>query len=356
MQAMPRVPGTVTMAALAERPRPDAIAQPARPAPGETIVKSGRSGGALRARGELSVRTVRSFCWAIDDLLAKHPEVAIDLSEVNKVDVVALAALLQVAERAAARNVALSIRPGPAVQSAALRAHLVEDLPLVTALVDGDYEWDELVNAFPGEALPLLAETAKLGLRPPRRDELPLFVKWATDPLLEEMVGSELLYQFRHLGAYHPDVIDLIFHDPTSLTLVVEPLAPLRAPVGFVRLYQINLAQQFAFLETAMATVESLRRGWGIEASRLFLAYGLDTLHLHRVEAKVYAYNVLSTNSLKRNGFQPEGVLRRARSYGDRRWDILLFSILEEEMLEQRRAERYPDLGLWSRPCRSSTS
>jgi RimJ/RimL family protein N-acetyltransferase/ABC-type transporter Mla MlaB component len=342
----------MTMRALDERDQSDgAMAQAGIRAPKASIASTTRRGGALRVLGDLSVRTTRRFCRAVEALLAKHAAVAIDLVDVKSLDVVGLAALLQASERAAARSVALSIRPGPTVHAAALRAQLMEELPFVTALVDEDYEWSEVYAGSPGEPSPLLAQTPKVGLRPPTWDELPLFTRWATDPLLEQMVGSELLYQFRHLGPHHPDVINLIFNDPTALTLVVEPLSPLRAPVGFVRLYQINLVQQFAFLETAVATVESLRRGWGIEASRLFLAYGLDVLHLHRIEAKAYAYNVLSTNSLKRNGFQSEGVLRRARTYGGQRWDILLFSILEEEMREQRRAERYPDLGLWSEPC-----
>lgn len=304
---------------------------------------------ALRVLGDLSVRTAQRFCRAVEELMAEHSRLALDLVELKSLDVVGLAALLQASERAAARSVALSIRQGPAVHAAALRAQLIDELPLVTMLVDDVDEWSEIdPGSSSGGPTPSLAQTPKISLRQPTWDELPLFAQWATDPLLEQMVGSKLLYQFRHLGAYHPDVVSLIFNDPTSLTLVVEPLNPRRSPVGFVRLYEINLAQQFAFLETAVATVESLRRGWGIDASRLFLAYGLDVLHLHRIEAKVYAYNVLSTNSLKRNGFQQEGVLRRAHTYGGQRWDILLFSILEEEMLEQRQAEQYPDLGLWT--------
>jgi RimJ/RimL family protein N-acetyltransferase len=131
----------------------------------------------------------------------------------------------------------------------------------------------------------------------------------------------------------------------------VEPLAPLRAPVGFVRLYQINLTQQFAFLETAVASAESVRRGWGVEASRIFMAYALDVLRLNRVEAKVYSYNVLSANSLKRSGCRLEGVLRQARVYDGQRWDIHIYGILAEEMSAQRRAERYPNFGLWSEAC-----
>jgi RimJ/RimL family protein N-acetyltransferase len=159
------------------------------------------------------------------------------------------------------------------------------------------------------------------------------------------MVGSDLLYQCRHLGAYHPDFVAAVFADPTAVTAVVQPRGA--EAVGFVRLYGICLPQQFGFLETAMASVASVRRAWGIDASRVFLAYAVDTLGLERIEAKVYAYNVLSANSLKRNGFAEEGVLRGARTYDGQRWDIRVFSILAEEMRAQRTCERFPYMGLW---------
>ena len=99
--------------------------------------------------------------------------------------------------------------------------------------------------------------------------------------------------------------------------------------------------------KSAVADLRVLRKGWGIEASRLLLAYAMDALGLVRVEAKVYAYNVLSINALKRNGFAQEGVLRQARSYDGERWDILVFSLLEEEMREQRKQDGFPYMGFW---------
>jgi ABC-type transporter Mla MlaB component len=310
-----------------------------------------RIAAALRVRVELSVRTVPRFCRAVEALFAAHRAVAIDLDDVKNVDVVGLAALLQAFERAAARNIALSIRPSPAVHAAALRAKLMDELPFLTAPTPAECEWTEIGPASPDEPPSMLARTARIELRSPTWDDLELFGRWATDPLLEQMVGSELLYQVRHLGPYHPDSVGLILNDPTSLTLVVQPLAPARGPVGFVRLYQISLIQQFAFLETAVATAESVRRGWGVEASRIFMAYALDVLRLHRVEAKVYSYNVLSANSLKRSGCRLEGMLRQARVYDGQRWDIHIYGILDEEMRAQRRAEQYPNFGLWSEAC-----
>lgn len=297
-------------------------------------------------RGELTIRTARSFCEAVDAALGGGARaLALDLGEAKTVDVVGLAALLQATERAESRGIECFVVAGAAVHAAALRGRVLEELPRAAETAPGD---NVTVVAADMQAAPLpLASTERIVLRQPTWDELPIFERWAHDPLLDQMVGSDLLYQCRHLGAYHPDFVAAVFADPTSVTVVVEPRGA-ASPVGFVRLYGICLPQQFGFLETAMASVASVRRAWGIDASRLLLAYACDTLGLERVEAKVYAYNVLSANSLRRNGFKEEGVLRSARMYDGQRWDISVFSILAEEMRAQRACERFPYLGLWS--------
>ena len=73
----------------------------------------------------------------------------------------------------------------------------------------------------------------------------------------------------------------------------------------------------------------------------------MDVLDLQRVEAKVYEYNVLSINALMRNGFVREGCLRQARDYDGRRWDLLVFGILREEMAAQRKRDNIDRIALW---------
>jgi hypothetical protein len=86
-----------------------------------------------------------------------------------------------------------------------------------------------------------------------------------------------------------------------------------------VRLYGIGLTSAIAFLETAVMNAPARRRGWGVEASRLLVAYAMDALGLHRIEAKVFAYNTPSINALTRNSFQQEGCSRRVPP----RWEAL---------------------------------
>jgi RimJ/RimL family protein N-acetyltransferase len=83
-----------------------------------------------------------------------------------------------------------------------------------------------------------------------------------------------------------------------------------------------------------------MKRGFGVEAGKLISYYGVDVLGLRRIEAKVYAYNTLSMNSLRRNGFRQEGVLRQAGFDGKRYWDLVIFGILKEEIEVQRKKDK----------------
>jgi RimJ/RimL family protein N-acetyltransferase len=73
----------------------------------------------------------------------------------------------------------------------------------------------------------------------------------------------------------------------------------------------------------------------------------MDVLGVRRVEAKAFAYNTLSINALRRNGFEQEGVLRETRLYDGQHWDILVFAILEDAMRRERARDALAPMGLW---------
>ena len=162
------------------------------------------------------------------------------------------------------------------------------------------------------------------------------------------LVGSDLLYVCRHLGDDPRAIRAAILADPTALTLLVEPMDEPGFVIGYVRLYHVRLGDGFAFLETAIAEDGYHRVGCGVEATRLLLAYGVDTLELNRIEAKVYAYNAASCNALRRRGFREEGRLHEAHVVDDRRVDVLVFAMFGDEMRERRRHDPLPYMGLWT--------
>jgi [ribosomal protein S5]-alanine N-acetyltransferase len=192
----------------------------------------------------------------------------------------------------------------------------------------------------PEERGSVIARGARVYLRTLTRGDLDHLSAWVDDPFLERMVGSELLQTYKHVWDKSPAFYDAVLTDPTQVVLVVEAQRGWTAPVGVVRLFNIHLLEGYAFLETIIADPRAMKRGFGVEAGKLISYYGVDVLGLRRIEAKVYEYNVLSMNSLRRNGFRQEGVLRQAGFDGERYWDLVIFGILKEEIEAQRKKDK----------------
>src|SRR5262249_39984229 len=203
---------------------------------------------------------------------------------------------------------------------------------------------DGTVSLAPGASEPpsevVVTRGKRIYLRTCTRDDLRYLDAWADDPQLERMVGSEFLALF---AAYEKDAsfYDAVLNDPTQIVLMVVTNVDPSRPVGLVRLMNIHQVEGYAGIETIIADPKASRRGIGVQASRLMAYYGVDTIGLRRLEAKAYEYNPLSINTLKRNGFTQEGVLRKAAYRDGRYWDIIVFGILQDEIEEQRRKDKY---------------
>ena len=168
-----------------------------------------------------------------------------------------------------------------------------------------------------------------------REEDLPLLAEWAHDPLVEEMVGSELLSDFVHVYRRSPTFLDALRADRSQLNMVICTRADDRA-VGIVRLFNIHRRDGYAFLETIVADPRALRLGYGIEGSKLVCYWAVEIMKLRRLEAKVYPWNRLSINTMKRRGWQLEGVLREAVYHDGLYKDLLVFGILGPEILANK--------------------
>jgi ribosomal-protein-alanine N-acetyltransferase len=188
----------------------------------------------------------------------------------------------------------------------------------------------------------VIAQGERVWLRALTAADLPALQRWANDPVLDRLTGSEFLRACRRASEM-PGFLDACLADPSQVVMIVTPADGRPKPLGLVRLFDIHERAGYAFLETVMADRRAVGRGFGIEAGKLICAWGLDILGLERIEAKVYAYNTLSINALKRNGFQLEAVLRRAAFQDGLRCDVLVFGILRAELESLRLQESNPE-------------
>ena len=176
----------------------------------------------------------------------------------------------------------------------------------------------------------VVSQGLRVYLRTLSPEDLEYLSEWAEDAFIERMVGSELLNSYKHVYEM----------DSTQIVLVIEASPEWARPLGLARLFNIHLLEGYAFLEVMLTDPKALRRGFGVEAGKLISYYGVDVLGLRRIEAKVYEYNRLSANSLRRNGFRQEGILRQAGYQDGQCWDMLVFGILKHEIEQQRKKDR----------------
>ncbi|GAB2776443.1 GNAT family protein [Amycolatopsis magusensis] len=72
-------------------------------------------------------------------------------------------------------------------------------------------------------------------------------------------------------------------------------------------------------------------QGYGTEATRLIVAFGLDTVGLHRIGLEVYDFNPRARRVYEKCGFVREGVLRDALFWEGEWHDAVQMSILESD-------------------------
>jgi RimJ/RimL family protein N-acetyltransferase len=186
----------------------------------------------------------------------------------------------------------------------------------------------------------IVSRGTRVYLRTLQPEDLDHLSGWAEDPQIDRMVGSEFLNAYRTVYDKDPSFYDAILVDTTQVVLIVEANRGWDRPIGLARLFNIHLLEGYCFLEVMLTDPKAIRRGFGVEAGKLISYYGVDVLGLRRIEAKVYEYNRLSANSLRRNGFLQEGLLRKAGYQDGRYWDVLVFGILKDEIDEQRRKDK----------------
>jgi RimJ/RimL family protein N-acetyltransferase/anti-anti-sigma regulatory factor len=299
----------------------------------------------LCVEGSLHALDARAFCATVNDCLNDGvDQLTLAFDGLTSVDVVGIAALWQAVRRLRARGVTVQVRPSATLFEGLLDSSLLDNISISNAPAARTarrLSWRAPATPDP----PILARGEHVVLRLPHKDDLPLFEQWANEPRLNRMVNSRLLYLVRHVGPHHPAVVSRILEWPSSLTVMIDPVGG--GAIGFLRIFGVDVVQGFGFLETVVGDRRSMLKGWGIEASRLFVAYAQDALELRRVEAKTYAYNRPSINAVSRNGFREEGVLRSACVRDGRAWDVLVFSILSDEMTGERRLDGFPYMGLW---------
>ena len=163
-------------------------------------------------------------------------------------------------------------------------------------------------------------------LRPLEAGEAPLFQAWLNDP-----ENLQYLQRSRPLTLAEERKWLEAAPERTEEHLFGIALREGERLIGGCGLHGTSLPHRRGDLGIVIGEPEAQGKGYGSEAIRLLLDYGFGTLGLHRVGLHVYANNERGIRCYEKCGFRREGVLREARWWAGRWWDILEYAMLDHE-------------------------
>lgn len=108
--------------------------------------------------------------------------------------------------------------------------------------------------------------------------------------------------------------------------------------IGNAMVHRIEWTNGNGWVRLGIGAAEDRRKGYGTQALRMLLRFAFAELNLFRVTAAVQEYNEGAVALLKKMGFVEEIRRRKALERDGRRWDMLLFGLLNDEWRDQAKA------------------
>jgi RimJ/RimL family protein N-acetyltransferase len=108
--------------------------------------------------------------------------------------------------------------------------------------------------------------------------------------------------------------------------------------IGKAMVQRIEWTNGNAFIHLGIGSAEDRGKGFGSQALNMLLRFVFAELNLFRISARVPEYNEASLALFKKLGFLEEVRHRQALDRDVRRWDLMIFGLLNSEWQNQTKA------------------
>ena len=170
---------------------------------------------------------------------------------------------------------------------------------------------------------PVFLAGDRIALRTIEEEDLDFLQEGINDPSVWRAIGSSEPIN----GPQEQEFFENVVCGDDEVTLLV---AVDGAPAGTVGLSPRPDEADAAELGYWLAS-EYRQQGYGREAAGLVTNYAFQQRGLHRVSARVFAFNDASQALLESLGFVREGTNREAVFVDGQYWDVYWYSVLESE-------------------------
>ena len=166
----------------------------------------------------------------------------------------------------------------------------------------------------------------KLSLRPITDADTADIVRWRNDP--------EVWKYFLFREPFTPELHRAWLRDKVETGRVIQYIIVERESgqsVGSVYFRDVDEKNESAEYGIFIGEARARSRGLGTETARLFTAFGLNVLRLHRISLKVLGENAIARRSYEKAGFRTEGVFRDYVKLNGQYADVVFMALLAEE-------------------------
>lgn len=170
----------------------------------------------------------------------------------------------------------------------------------------------------------------RIYLRAFEPEDYKAIVNWRNDREIAEKLGGGISYFSAEREKKW--VLDTIFgHGDVKLAICLREN---NTHIGNIYLTGINYINRTAESHILIGVKSCWGKGYGAEALKEILSFAFNELGLNRIEARINADNNSSLRLHQKVGYKQDGVLRKAIYKCGTYKDVIVMSILKEELIE----------------------
>jgi len=177
-----------------------------------------------------------------------------------------------------------------------------------------------------------ILETRRLRLRPIEEKDFLILHRWRNEKEYIQMCSNR-----RNPVNFERFVVELK-HDlgkNRHLQLLIE-VKDGNTPIGTIFSFDLNSIDGYVFIATYIIG-EYQKRGYGAEASILFLCYFFDHFPLHKIYFETFEYNQHSLSTLRTAEFIEEGRFKEHRFFEGKRYDVIRFAAYRSCLMKMKK-------------------
>jgi len=168
----------------------------------------------------------------------------------------------------------------------------------------------------------------RVRLHPVKRDDLPRFVEWFSDPDVRRYLDMYLPFSLAEEERWFERLVERMERQEIVM-LTIKTCDG--AHIGNISLFDINWKDRHAELGITIGDKDYWSQGYGSDAIRAMLRLAFDEMNLHRVFLRVHADNLRGISCYDGVGFEREGTLRESVFREGVYHDAHVMSILRSE-------------------------